>query len=158
MRSPQRLLEWIADPSSFYCGRGRNSGLPAFSFTEKRRSLSGTGDAGRRLPHPGTENHDVLTGFQYILPDGRGHNEGFAVVDDGGREGTVRTLNPRLTAFHKVEDVDGVMDVDDPAAKERMALGLNKLQSVQSGSADKAITSAWGDTGVSVVDNEIVVK
>ena len=131
MRSPQRLLEWIADPSSFYCGRGRNSGLPAFSFTEKRRSLSGTGDAGRRLPHPGTENHDVLTGFQYILPDGRGHNEGFAVVDDGGREGTVRTLNPGLPAFHKVEDIDGIVDaitemIENPALREEMATRANE--------------------------------
>ena len=119
-------------------GAGGADMRSTFLLREKRRFLSGTGEAGRSSPYPGTEDHDLFTGFQHIPPDGRGHNEGFAVVDDGGREGTVRTLNPGLPAFHKVEDIDGIVDVDDPAAKDRMALGLNKLQAVQSGMLDRA--------------------
>ena len=68
-------------------------------------------------------------------------------------------LDAQIAYDYSLKKSDDGKDVTAVYRYDGAQIGLEaEVQSVQSGSADKAITSAWGDTGVSVVDNEIVVK
>lgn len=68
-------------------------------------------------------------------------------------------IDPKVAYEYTLKKSDDGKEITAVYEYDGAQIGLEaEVQSVQSGSADKAMTSAWGDTGVSVVDDEIVVK